>query len=196
MPEQHNPHNLDPALRELESALGDIMPAGLNAVGEGSGQRDQLMFAMGQAASGQHTRRVRMGTHVGTAMIALLVGTLITLPWRTDPTSTSPKANNGRFVKSDADIDSEDKTKMPAPKQQVVAVDEKSSGKNETHQWALLKILQGDHKAQPGDELRYASMRELVFEQGVDALPEARTGVAGGSVPVVVHRFGRDSGSF
>lgn len=196
MPEQHN-HNLDPALRELEAALGDMTPTGSNTRVEGSGQRDQLMFAMGQAATRQRTRRARMGSHIGTALIALFVGTLVTLPWRVGPATDQPGVNPGRYVKTPDDSGNSNnsvKTKDQEKRIDVVR-DNTSQEVAPSTNWKLVDTLSKRLFERADDDERYVSVRQRVLEQGLDALPESSTGHATSGTGNLRHR-GSSSGLF
>lgn len=195
MPEQHN-HNLDPALQELEAALGDMTPTGSNALAEGSGQRDQLMFAMGQAAMQKRTRRTRIGAHIGTAAVALLVGALITLPWRFDHTSSPQGGNPGHFVKWPVDKSDSNKTassKDQSKQIEVVQINDDVKTEPAAH-WKLVDTLSKRLFERAHNDERYVSVRQRVLEHGLDALPESSTGHAPSNPGMLRHRGGDGQG--
>lgn len=192
MPNHKDNQGLNPALSELESALGDLAPVNEGTLGEGSGQRDQLMFAMGRAAAVKRARRSQFGT----ALVALLVGTLVTLPWRLGSTPAPSGNSNTLVTKDDGKVQPPDR-KVKLDTLPRVVIDERDTvAVSEVNPLRLLEWLGARPAERSDDDPRYVSIRDRVLEHGVDGLPEGRTGIAGGAGATLMNRFGRSNGSF
>jgi hypothetical protein len=153
-PEKNEHHELTPADRELEAALGSLTPAGTGI------DRDGLMFDLGRSSGG---RQLRIWQGASGLMMAVLA-MLIAFPLLNPPTGTESGQNN--MVKDNAPkIDPPNATDQKDQEQTPVKhIQDHQIALTNNHPLPALLTL----KQREGS---YLAMRQIALSRGVDALP-------------------------